>query len=240
MTILRQRGRVAGGVGAASGPHPARTLADQLRLNIADEIMRGDIAPGVSLDEITLARRYAVSRTPVREAIRLLAASGLVEVRPHRSAVVARPTDDRLLAMFEALRELEGLCAGLAAERMTRTERAGLEALNRQHAKIVKDNDPQRYHEANEEFHDAIYRGAHNSYLMELTATTRARIAPFSRAQFNVTGRPRRSNDEHKHITVAICRGDKPAAIAAMRAHIAIVHESFAGARSAVDHHLSA
>jgi DNA-binding GntR family transcriptional regulator len=211
----------------------AQTLAGRLRLSLADEIMRGEVAPGVSLDETTIAKRFQVSRTPVREAIRLLAASGLVEVRPHRSAVVARPTEDRMVEMFEALRELEGLCAGLSAERMTREERATLEALIRSHAGIVRANDPERYHEANEAFHTAIYRGAHNTYLMELTATTRARIAPFSRAQFNVAGRPKQSNDEHKQIVQAITRGDSAKAIATMRAHISIVHMSFTGQRGA-------
>lgn len=215
--------------GGTSDSSEGRTLADRLRLTLADEIMGGGIAPGVSLDETTIAKRFQVSRTPVREAIRLLAASGLVEVRPHRSAVVARPTDDRLLEMFEALRELEGLCAGLAAERMTRAERSALEALNRSHSGIVRANDPERYHEANEAFHKAIYRGAHNAYLMELTAATRGRIAPFSRWQFNVTGRPKRSNDEHKQIVHAIVQGDSAKASAAMRAHISIVHTSFAG-----------
>ncbi len=71
------------------------------------------MAPGTALDETELARRFAVSRTPVREAIRQLAASGLVEARPHRGAVVAHPGDDRLLGMFEAMKELEALCAAL-------------------------------------------------------------------------------------------------------------------------------
>ena len=64
----------------------------------------------------------------MREAIRLLAASGLVETRAHRAAVVARPTPERLVGMFEAMAELEALCAGLAAERMTGAERRELEA----------------------------------------------------------------------------------------------------------------
>jgi DNA-binding GntR family transcriptional regulator len=228
MTGSRTQPRLITGGLASNG---GRTLADRLRLSLADEIMRGAIAPGVSLDEASIARRFEVSRTPVREAIRLLAASGLVEARPHRSAVVARPTEDRLLEMFEALRELEGLCAGLAAERMTRDERGALDALNRSHAGIVRANDPERYHEANEAFHAAIYSGSHNAYLMELTSATRGRIAPFSRAQFNVSGRPKRSNDEHKRIVKAIVGGDRDGAVAAMRAHISIVHTSFAGHR---------
>jgi len=100
-----------------------KTLAEELRLQLADEIVRGVLEPGVALDETELSRRFGVSRTPVREAIRLLAASGLIEARPHRGAVVARPDQERLLGMFEALKELEVLCSGLATERMTGARR---------------------------------------------------------------------------------------------------------------------
>ncbi len=100
-----------------------KTRAEELRLQLADEIVRGALVPGAALDEITLADRFHVSRTPVREAIRSLAASGLVEVRAHRAAVVARPSANQLADMFEAMAELEALCAGFAAERMTSTER---------------------------------------------------------------------------------------------------------------------
>src|SRR4051812_23838940 len=72
------------------------TRAEELRLQLADEIVRGALAPGAPLDETDIARRFNVSRTPVREALRQLAASGLVEARAHRGAVVARPTLDGL------------------------------------------------------------------------------------------------------------------------------------------------
>jgi DNA-binding GntR family transcriptional regulator len=68
-----------------------RTLAEELRLQLADDIVRGALEPGSSLDESDIARRFNVSRTPVREALRQLVASGLVNSRAHRSAVVARP-----------------------------------------------------------------------------------------------------------------------------------------------------
>src|SRR5437763_14633964 len=93
-----------------------QTLAETLRSQLADEIVRGVLQPGATLDETDLARRFAVSRTPVREAIRQLAASGLIETRPHRGSAVARPDTRQLTAMFETMAELEGLCAGLAAE----------------------------------------------------------------------------------------------------------------------------
>src|SRR5580698_8345515 len=76
-----------------------RTLAGELRLQLADEIVRGVLAPGAALDETELARRFQVSRTPVREAIRLLTASGLVEARAHRAAAVARPDASHLAGM---------------------------------------------------------------------------------------------------------------------------------------------
>ena len=92
--------------------------------------MRGTFQPGAALDEMELARRFGVSRTPVREAIRQLAASGLIDARAHRAAVVARPSEERLLGMFEAMAELEALCAGFAAERMTGAERHALDLVH--------------------------------------------------------------------------------------------------------------
>ena len=205
-----------------------RTLADRLRSEIADAIMSGEMAPGVALDEMALAQRFKVSRTPVREAIRLLVASGLVEARPHRSALVARPDRDTVRAMFEALAELEVLCTSFAARRMTVTERTALAKLNRSLLGVARSEDAAGYHEANEAFHRTIYAGAHNAYLEQLTIATRARIAPFSRVQFGSKGRMLQSQREHEAIVTAIAQGDEAAAIDAMRSHISIVHDSYA------------
>ena len=147
-----------------------RTLAEELRLQLADEIVRGALAPGAALDEMELARRFRVSRTPVREAIRQLTASGLIEARAHRAAVVARPSEERLIGMFEAMAELEALCAGFAAERMTGAERRALELVHEEMRALIRIGDPQRFHEVNEAFHGAIYAGAHNAYLAEIDA----------------------------------------------------------------------
>jgi DNA-binding GntR family transcriptional regulator len=217
----------------AAGVAAPRTLAGRLRMQLSDEIVRGELAPGVVLDEMELARRFQVSRTPVREAIRLLGASGLVEARPHRSAVVARPDKAQLVAMFEALRELESLCAGLAAERMTGAEIADLRAVHRTMLEVVRSDDPQRYHEANEDFHARIYAGAHNPYLADLTLATRARIAPFSRAQFRAGGRLGKSHKEHERVIAAIAKSNREAASALMRAHIGSVYDAYADYRPA-------
>src|ERR1044072_3247363 len=87
----------------ANEPAGRQTLAETLRLQLADEIVRGALAPGIALDETELAKRFAVSRTPVREAMRLFAASGLVETWAHRAAVVARPSPERLTGVLEVM-----------------------------------------------------------------------------------------------------------------------------------------
>lgn len=203
------------------------TRTESLRLQIADEIVSGVLEPGTPLDEQELATRFGVSRTPVREAIRQLSASGLVSVRPHRGAVVALPTPAQLNDMFEAMAELEALCAGMAARNMTVPDRRGLEALHNDLRLLVHEGDPTSYHEKNEAFHAAIYSGSHNGYLAELTLMTRTRVAPFRRAQFRATGRLGGSYQEHDLIVQAILRGDQQGAIEAMRAHIGIVRDAF-------------
>jgi DNA-binding GntR family transcriptional regulator len=203
------------------------TLAERLRLQISDEIVRGELAPGVALDETELAQRFDVSRTPVREAIRLLAASGLVEARPHRSAVVARPGKDQLVAMFEALCELEMICAGLSAERMTKTERAQLKQLHQLLRDTVRQGEVVRYYELNSQFHSAIYAGSHNAYLDKITSETRDRIAPFSHAQFTTMGRLEKSHTEHDAVVRAILAGERVEASSAMRHHIETVHAAY-------------
>lgn len=160
---------------------PARrgaTRTEELRDLIADEIVCGRLAPGMALEEAEIARRFGVSRTPVREVIRELAATGLIEARAHRSAIVARPSAERLRGMFDVLAELEALCAGLSAIQMTADERRHLQELHESLGDLVRRGDPQRYHHMNVQFHGLVYVGSHNAYLAELTAATRTRLSP--------------------------------------------------------------
>jgi len=203
------------------------TRAEELRLQLADEIVRGVLAPGAGLDETDIARRFSVSRTPVREALRQLVASGLVEARAHRGAVVAQPSLARLTEMFEAMAELEALCAGLAAERMPAADRQRLESIHEELRVLSYAGNPERFHEVNERFHNAIYAGSQNGYIAEMTLATRVRVQPFRRAQFRNLGRLAKSQAEHDRVVVAIMRGDKTGAAAAMRAHIELVRGEY-------------
>jgi len=212
---------------APSVPWPRRTRAEELRLQLADDIVRGQLKPGAALDEAELARRFSVSRTPVREAIRMLAASGLVQMPAHRAAVVARPTHRDIIGMFEVMAELESLCAGYASERMTAVERRALEHQHERLRVLIQGGDPQRYHEINEAFHATIYAGAHNSYLADLTLATRGRVQPFRRAQFRNLGRLAKSHREHDRVVQAILRGERTLAAQTMYAHIIKVRDEY-------------
>ncbi|MEB3044762.1 GntR family transcriptional regulator [Rhizobium mulingense] len=206
----------------------AGTTVEQMVRAIADMIVTGQMLPGDKLDEISLAARFEVSRTPVREALRELGAMGLVEREPNRSAVVTNVTETYLHSMFEAMAELEGICARLAAQRMTIEERRLLEVEHRASARLVRQGADEEYAAYNTEFHNRLYRGAHNEHIYELVTQSRARLAPFRRAQFRLPGRLAKSYDEHDVIVTAIMRADGPAAARAAYSHVEIVSDASA------------
>jgi DNA-binding GntR family transcriptional regulator len=199
----------------------APTRAEALAEILAGQITAGQIAPGAALEEERLAAAHGVSRTPVREALRLLAATGLVDHRPHRIAVVARPEPGRLADMFQAMAELEAICATLCASAMSRADKARLAARHVAMGAMVAAGALDRYRDANVAFHEALYAGAGNGYLAELAGATRRRLAPFRAAQLGGGDRLAASHAEHGAIIEAIQAGDGAAAAAAVRAHLA-------------------
>jgi DNA-binding GntR family transcriptional regulator len=212
------------------GRQPARgqTRSNFLEERLAEEIINGRLLPGTRLEEQAIADRFKTSRTPVREALRRLAATGLIEMRPRRGVVVSTVTRDRLAQMFEAMAELEGVCARLAADRMTAAQRDELAALQDAGAAITRTGNPDAYEVHNRAFHAAIYRGSGNAVLEETTQAVRARLAPFRSAQFHIPGRVAKSNAEHADVVDAILGGDGERAYAAMRYHMMTVSDASA------------
>lgn len=202
------------------------TAADRVRLALADEIVRGVIGPGVSLDEVSIAERFGVSRTPVREAIRQLEAIGFVEARPHRGAVVPLFTPEKLNEIFMVMAELEALCARLAAEFATPSEKQSLQEIHAACRDAALEGDTALYYDLNTKFHETIYTISHNGFLAEITVSARNRVAPFRRAQFQSLGRLSKSVAEHETVVAAILAGDTEKAAAAMRDHLGYVRTS--------------
>ena len=204
------------------------TTVEQMTRSIADMIVTGKLPPGTKLDEGSLAARFDVSRTPVREALRELGAMGLVEREPNRSAVVTNVTGAYLHSMFEAMAELEAVCARLCASRMTAEERHELEADHIQSKELVSADAHEDYAAYNTEFHNRLYRGAHNDHIAEMVMQTRARLAPFRRAQFRLPSRLAKSFEEHETIVAAILQADSVRAGEAAYHHVEIVSDASA------------
>ena len=199
----------------------------KLRDEIENCILTGAFHPGERLDEVQLAGRFNVSRTPIREALLQLSAIGLVEIRPRRGAVVVDPGPERVFEMFEVMAELEGMAGALAARRHQEQDRdAILEALARCQ-EAAESNDTDRYYYENEVFHRAIYAAAHSGFLEEQCAGLHRRLRPYRRLQLRVRNRMSVSLAEHRKIVEAILAGDAGTARASLRHHVAVQGDRF-------------
>lgn len=201
--------------------------AVRLRDALEQEIATGELEPGTRLDEVTLAERFGVSRTPIREALLELAGSGLVEHRPRRGAVVAQLSVARLFEMFEVMAELEGMCVRLAVRRMSDWEQAALREACEACAAAAEAGDTDAYYYENGRFHDVIYSACGNSFLTEEARRLHRRLKPYRRLQLRVNNRMMTSLSEHRGIVEAIEAGDHDAAETRLKAHIAVQGERF-------------
>lgn len=196
------------------------SLAASVCQRIADEIALGHFVPGSKLDEVMLAERFQVSRTPVREALKQLAIMGLVDCRPNRGSVVAAMSIEQLDQMFEAIGELEAACARHAALRMTPGDRDLLRELQAEGRAAMQASDFERYDAANLALHSAIIRGSYNPVLIETASSLRHRVAPFRRTQFRNMERMGESFEEHAVIVEAILTFDAVTTYRQMRTHL--------------------
>ena len=190
---------------------------------LEDEILNGVLKPGARLDEQALAKRFEVSRTPVREALRHLASSGLVEIRRNQSSTVRKLTTTELIEMFQVMAELEGLCSRLCARRMSEAEIAQMRAHNDVCEDRARANDYDGFFAANARFHDTIYTGSQSTYLQAEVRKLHNRMNVYRR---HISFQPRRmvrSAAEHQKILDAIERGEEDDAHRFMREHVELL-----------------
>ncbi len=200
--------------------------AQDLRQTIEDEIVEGRLALGARLDEVQLAARFGVSRTPIREALLQLAVSGLVETKPRRGTIVSSPEPHNLVAMFETMAEIEAACGRLAARRLGASDREALEAALA--ACAAASDDCEAYYAENYVFHGLIYRASRNAFLAEQALTLHRRLAPYRRLQLRVRQRLPQSLAEHRAIVEAILVGDDALAAERLRSHVLVQGDRFA------------
>lgn len=210
-------------------------LSERLRETLEEEILTGALSPGDRLEEIALAERFGVSRTPIRETLLQLSAAGLVENRPRRGAVVAELGPRRLMEMFEVMAELEGMCARLAARRAAPDDVASIRDAHEACDEAAEARDVDTYYYRNEAFHEAIRTACRNDFLFEQADALQRRLRPYRRLQLRARDRLSASFTEHSLIVDAIERGDADGASAAMRSHVAVQGERFADLLATLD-----
>jgi DNA-binding GntR family transcriptional regulator len=203
------------------------THSATLREQIEEMIAVGELKPGQHLDETELAGRFGVSRTPIRETLIQLASMGLVVIRPRRGAIVAELGPQQLVEMFEMMSELEAVCGRLAARRMTREEQQALLAAHQACMEAKEADQPDVYYYQNEVFHEAIYAGSHNQFLIEQTRNLYRRLRPYRRLQLRVRDRLSNSYHEHEGVVEAIIAGDGERAAELLREHVMIQGQRF-------------
>lgn len=197
----------------------ARLSADSLIHILEGDILNSVLKPGERLDEQSLARRFDVSRTPIREALRHLASSGLVDIKKNQGATVRRLTTAELIEMFQVMAEFEGLAARLSARRMTRNEVAELRLRHEECSRTTDNDDYSAFYEANNVLHDTIFRGARNQFLQQESRKLRNRLNVYRR-HITTRNSMAKSIVEHGQVVEAIAAGNEQLAHDVMRAHV--------------------
>lgn len=185
---------------------------------LRDALRNGEYKPGERLLEEEVAQRFAVSRTPVREAFGRLQARGLVETGGRRGLVVRRLDVRDVMELYTMREIIEGAAAGLAAEHASSTEVEALRDLNADFA--AGSGDAQVMARVNRVFHEAIYRAARNRYLDLGLLEIQDAIGLLGATTFSVAERPAVAVEEHAGIIDAIARRDRPEAEERARSHI--------------------
>ena len=198
-----------------------QTLAMSIQNQIIEDICSGELQPGSRLEEKELAGRYEVSRTPVREALRHLAATGLVDARPRYGVFVAGLSADCWQEILEVTADLEAAAARYAAARMSTDERDELLALHLNMLPAVESCSDKEFDRQNVQLHELIWRGGKNQTLRESIQRMRSRSLPYTRLEFMVQKtKAKWSYFEHDAVIRAVVEGNAELAHHAMRAHV--------------------
>ena len=199
------------------------TAADRVLLEIQRAIVEGDIPAGSKISEPELARRFDLSRAPLREALARLERCHLIERIPNAGARVVTLSKEGLISLYQLREELEGLACRLAAAQMTDAEIAEVRALLDQHLSTQRVREGESYYqEAGDlDFHYRIILGSKNPYLINILCDELYFLVRMYRVQLGMNGpRVSRAFDEHKAIIHAIANRDGELADLLMRRHI--------------------
>ena len=191
-------------------------IADMLR----DMIMTGKLKEGDKINEGKLCETMGISKTPMREAIRVLSVEGLIRLVPNRGAFVTKPEFEEIAEMFDVMSLLEGFCAREACQKMTSRNFARLEKL---HAKLEENferHDQEEYIRINNQYHSFIQEIAGNRTLNQIIDGLRKKILLYRFQSLNLPSRFASSIQEHRDLMEAFRQRDHLSAESLMRDHL--------------------
>lgn len=195
-------------------------LYQQVAERLRGRIFAHQLPPGSWLDEQSLAQEYGISRTPLREALKVLAAEGLVMLKPRRGCYVTELSEADLDEIFPVIALLEGRCAALATQHTKADDLRRLTAIHERLEECVRTGDADRFFEANHDFHAALQELAGNRWLSQLIDETRKLLKLTRRDSLRLDGRLKQSLAEHRGILKAIRQHDDSQAGQLMHEHL--------------------
>ncbi len=198
----------------------APALYEQVAERLRNRIFAHELPQGGWIDEQALALEYGISRTPLREALKVLAAEGLVVLKPRRGCYVTELSEQDIDEVFPVMAMLEGRVAELAARRATDADFSRLAAIHGELEKHAAANNADRFFEANQRFHSALQEIAGNRYLAQLIDDARKLIKLTRRDSLRLEGRLKQSLQEHREILEALRAKDVALARQAMHDHL--------------------
>ena len=196
------------------------SLHDEVASQLRERIFAGELAPGAYVDELALCAEWGISRTPLREALKVLTAEGLLRHEPRRGCFVAQITERDLDEIFPVIALLEGRCAFEAASAASDADLLALEQLHDKLNRAARAKRINEYYAVNHSIHEAIIALADNRWLAQVIGDLR-KIAKLARLQqLHAPGRLAQSCGEHMAVFAALQARDAEGADAAMRTHI--------------------
>jgi DNA-binding GntR family transcriptional regulator len=210
-----------------------RTLWEQVRDRLREDILAGSLEPGTELSEVALAREFGTSRGPLREALGRLASEGLVTITPRRGAVVAQLSREEFIDAYQVREALETLAVRLAVPLMSDAEIAHLRELCELMDRAARANEVQVFFETNNSFHEALVRASRNRKLHDVHRILVGQMVPYLPRSLELRGNLQQSVAEHQAILAAIEERDSERAARLLAEHIEVpqrVLESEAGA----------
>ena len=204
-----------------AGNRIARTaLYEEVAELLRQRIYAHELSPGTWIDEQALAESFGISRTPMREALKVLASEGLVRLEPRRGCYVAELSEQDLDEIFPVMALLEGRVAFEAAAKATDADLERLAAIHEALEKHAAANDADRFFEANQAFHGALQEIAGNRWLKQMIDDARKVIKLTRRDSLRLEGRLKQSLAEHRAILKALRHRDPDQAGRAMHDHL--------------------